>query len=75
MRLGKGSSVVVLNRRDYEKSVKNLINDKTKFKELSEDVTIKRESKLQRFLPILKNNKCLDDAEYEKNLSKWFFSC
>ena len=75
LRPDKGSGVVVLNRRDYEKSVKNLINDKTKFKELSEDVTIKRESKLQRFLPILKNNKCLDDAEYEKNLSKWFFSC
>ena len=54
--LGKGSGVVVLNHRDYETSVKNLINDKTKFKELSEDVTIKRESKLQRFLPILKNN-------------------
>ena len=30
-------------------------------------VTIKRESKLQRFLPTLINNKCLDDLEYEKN--------
>ena len=38
---------MVLNRTDYENSIKNLINDKTKFKELSEDVTIKRESKLQ----------------------------
>ena len=46
---------MVLNRGDYEKSIKNLINDKTKFKELSEDVTIKRESKL-RFRRILKNN-------------------
>ena len=44
----------------------NLINDKTKFKELVEDVTIKRESKLQYFLQTLKNNKCLNDAEYEK---------
>ena len=50
MRPGKGSGVVVLNRTDYGKSIKNLINDKTKFKELTEDVTIKRESKLQRFL-------------------------
>ena len=66
MRPDKGSGVVVLNRRDYEKSIKNLINDKTKFKELSEDVTIKRESKLQRFLRTLKNNKCLDNVEYEK---------
>ena len=66
MRPGKGSGVVVLNLRDYEKSIKNLVNDKTKFKELSEDVTIKQESKLQRFLRTLKNNKCLDDVEYEK---------
>ena len=52
----KESSVVVLNHRDSEKSIKNLINDKTKFKELSEDATIKRESKLQHFLRTLKNN-------------------
>ena len=66
LRPDKGSGVVVLNLRDYEKSIKNLINDKTKFKELSEDVTIKRESKLQRFLRTLKNNNYLDDVEYEK---------
>ena len=39
VRSDKGSGVVVLNRRDYEKSIKNLINDKTKFKELTEDVS------------------------------------
>ena len=75
LRPDKGSGVVVLNRRDYEKLIKNLINDKTKFKELSEYVTIKRESILQRFLRTLKNNKWLDNVEYEKNLSKWFLSC
>ena len=57
---------MLLNRRDYEKSVKNLIKDKTKFKKPSEDVNIKRKSKLQHFLRTLKNNKCLDDVEYEK---------
>ena len=67
MRPDRGSGVVPLNRRVYEKSIKKLINDKTKFKELTEDVTMKRESKLQRFLPTLRNNKCLDDIEYEKN--------
>ena len=66
MRPDKGSGAVLLNRRDYEKSVKNLIKDKTKFKKPSEDVNIKRESKLQHFLRTLKNNKCLDDVEYEK---------
>ena len=58
---------MVLNRRDYEQSIKNLINDKTKSKELSEDVTMKRKSKLQRFLRTLKNNKRLDGVEHEKN--------
>ena len=38
VRSDKGSGAVVLNRRDYEKSIKNLIHDKTKFKELTEDV-------------------------------------
>ena len=66
MRQDKGSGVVVLNRRYYEKSIKNVINEKTKFNELSEDVTIKRESKLQRFLRSLKNNKCLGNVEYGK---------
>ena len=58
--------VEIRNRRDYEKSIKNLIKDKAKFKKLSEDVTIKRESKSQRFVRTLKKNKCLDDVEYEK---------
>ena len=66
MRSDKGSGVVVLNRRDNEKSIKNLVNDKTKLKEISEDVTIKQESKLQRFLRILKNNRCLDNVQYGK---------
>ena len=46
--------------------LKLLINDKAKFEELSGDVTIQRESKLQHFLRTLKNNKCLNNAEYEK---------
>ena len=66
MRAEKGRGVVVLNRRDYEKSIKKLIDDKTKFRERSEDVIIKRESKLPRFLRTLKNNNCLGDVEYEK---------
>ena len=39
---------------------------KQKFKELPEDVTIKREAKLQRFLRTLKNEKkCLNDVDYK----------
>ena len=58
---------MVLNRRDYEQSVTSVINNKTKSKELSEDVTIKRESKLQRFLRTLENNKCFDNVGYKKS--------
>ena len=46
--------------------LKLLINDKAKFEELSGGITIQRESKLQHFLRTLKNNKCLNNAEYEK---------
>ena len=66
LRPDKGSGAVVLNHRGYENSIKNSINDKTKFTELSEDVTTERESKLQRFLRTLNNKKCSDDVEYEK---------
>ena len=65
LRPDKGSGVVVLNRRYYEKSIKNLINDNIIFKELTEGVTFKREFKLQRFLRTLKIIKCLDNIEYE----------
>ena len=56
LRPDKGGGILVLNRRDYEKSTKNVINDQTKFKSLLEDAIIKRESKLQRFLRKLKKN-------------------
>ena len=37
-----------------------------KFKELPQDVTIKQEAKLQRFLQKLKNEKkCLSNVDYE----------
>ena len=37
-----------------------------KFEELSQDVTIKRETKLQRFLQALKNKKkCLNDVDHK----------
>ena len=45
---------------------KEIISDKTKSKELPEDVTIKREAELQRFLRTLKTEeKCLNDVDYK----------
>ena len=53
LRPDKGN-VVVLDRILYNNAVKEIISDKTKFKELPEDVTIRQEAKLQRFLQTLK---------------------
>ena len=46
LRPDKGNGVVVLDRIQYDNAIKEIINDETKFKELPEDVTIKREAKL-----------------------------
>ena len=41
LRPDKGNGVVVLDRTQYDNVIKEIISDKTKFKELREDVTIK----------------------------------
>ena len=65
LRQDKGNGVVVLDRIQYDNAIKEIISDETKFTELPEDVTIKREAKLQRFLRTIKNEKkCLNDVDY-----------
>ena len=57
---------MVLDRIQHDNAIKEIISDETKFRELPEDVTIKRETKLQRFLRTLKNEKkCLNDVDYK----------
>ena len=50
----KGNGVVILNRKDYNKGILDIINDADKFKELDNDPTMSREGKLQLFLRELK---------------------
>ncbi|XP_065651296.1 uncharacterized protein LOC136079485 [Hydra vulgaris] len=50
----KGNGIIVLNKVDYINSLNNIISDKTKFKELKDDPTIKREVSLQGYLRKLK---------------------
>ena len=51
-----------LDRIQYDNAIKEIISDKTKFKEFPQDVTIK----LQRFLRTLKNEtKRLNDVDYK----------
>ena len=57
---------MVLDRTQYDNVIKEITSDKTKFKKLPQDVTIKRQAKLQRFLQMLKNEKkCLNDVDYK----------
>ena len=66
LRSDKGNGVVVLDRIQYDNAIKEIISDKTKFKELPEDVAIKWEAKPQRFLRKLKNEKkFLNDVDYK----------
>ena len=51
----KGNGVVILNKTDYNRKIQALINDKSKFKQLKEDPTEKRELCLQKYLRYLKN--------------------
>ena len=56
----KGNGVVILNKVDYIKGINKIGNDKHKFKELSNDPTRNRESKLQCCLRNLKNKSRID---------------
>ena len=55
LRPDKGNGVVIMNRKDYICGMNNIINDRSKFKLLTEDPTPLRKGQLQRFLRKLKN--------------------
>ena len=57
----KGNGVVILDRHLYDKEIMKLVDDKTKFKKLDSDPTMKREGALQRFLRKLKKNGTLNE--------------
>ena len=60
----KGNGIVILNRTDYNKGILYIISESRKFKELTNDPSICRESKLQRFPRDLKNNGKIDKDVY-----------
>ena len=74
------NGVVELNRVDYIKGINDIINDNHKFMELSNDLTINRGGKLQRFLRELKkkgkNDKDIYTSIYPSGLQtitySWF---
>ena len=65
LRPDKGNGVVIMNRKDYICGMNNIINDRSKFKLLTEDPTPLREGQLQRFLRKLKNEGFFNDDVYK----------
>ncbi|XP_065667635.1 uncharacterized protein LOC136087934 [Hydra vulgaris] len=53
--------IIIFNKVDYINSLTNIISDKTKFKELKDDPTIKREQSLQGYLRKLKKHNCFEN--------------
>ena len=47
---GKGNGTVILVQRLYNNTIQEIISDTSKFEKLNEDLILKRETSLQRFL-------------------------
>ena len=62
----KGNGVVLLDKSNYDRKIMDIVGDSTKFVELSEDPTIKREKSLQEYLYYLKTKGVLDESAYQK---------
>ena len=62
----KGNQVVILDRKLYNSTIKEIISDTSKFEKLSEDPTLKHETSLQRFLHHLKQRNFLNEIEYDQ---------
>ena len=62
----KGSGVVILDKKDYTRCIKDLLSDETKFEVLPDDPTIYREGQLQRRLLKLKKKGFFSSEIYDK---------
>ena len=57
---------VILDRKIYDNAIQEIISDTSKFENLNEDPTLKREASLQRFLRKLKQKSFFSKNEYDK---------
>ena len=62
--MDKGNGVVILDKDVHNQAMYKILSDTTKFKKLKEDVTLKREGQLQRFLRQLKSKGFFNDNNY-----------
>ena len=61
----KGNGVVILHKSVYRNKIEAILSDQSKFKELDQDHTAKREASLQRFLRVLKSKGVFSDVIYD----------
>ena len=66
MKPDKGNGVVILDWKLYNNAIEEIISDTSKFKNLSEDPTLKREASLQCCLHKLNQKTFLIEIEYDK---------
>ena len=62
----KGNGVVILDKSDYNDKLLSILKDKSKFKQLQEDPTEKREASLQRYLRLLHKQGVFPEETYNK---------
>ena len=62
----KGNGVVIMDKQSYLNACYEIINDTSKFKPLSNDVTLLREARFQRFLRKLKRQGSINNDLYSK---------
>ena len=63
----KGNGVVLLNRKDYQEKMMNILNDQSKFQRIDGDwlkIITKNEDKINRLLSKMKNNSDITENEY-----------
>ena len=53
----KENGVVIMNRKDYDKAMYDILENNNKFKELKKDPTLLKEGQLGRFIKTLKKTR------------------
>ena len=46
----KGNGVIIMNRKDYDKAIFDILENNSKFKKLKKDPTLLKEGQFQRFI-------------------------
>ena len=62
----KGNGVVVMNKTDYVHKMKQILNDQSKFKQVSDNNCLKQLSRFQNFLARLKRVGAIDLMTYKR---------